>query len=860
MDIEASAEKFIRRMTNKCTYLVGEDVLPKDSLLYRKFMVLNELNNLCLNGDHISVQLKQDIYENVFCKKRKVTIKKLKDYLKCCGYDVKSLEISGIDGDFKTQLTSYHDFKEKLTGVTLSPKDKEEIILNIVLFGEDQKLLKQRLRQLFPQLTEKQLKSISLLRYKGWGKLSKTFLEEIKSPVPGCSEEKNIISALWESEFEEDTDKYCPNLNQLLSNQYEFKKKIEDFNCKDEKVKLTYETVSNLHLSPAVKRPIWQTLKVIKEIQKVMGKAPKRVFIEMGRGNEGKKQRTLSRKSQLVNLYTACKKEVKSDEWVQEVFGRLEHEDDYQLRSKKLYLYYLQMGRCMYSQEVIPFEELWDKNKYDIDHIFPQSKTMDDSLDNLVLVKSGLNRDKSDDYPIKIEIQTARMSFWKMLKEKNFISKKKYERLVRTTKLTPDELAYFIERQLVETRQSTKAVATILKQALPSQTKVIYVKAGTVSRFRQDFDLIKVREMNDLHHAKDAYLNIVVGNSYYVKFTESASWFVRNHPRRSYNLKEMFKSDKHKVSDIVSATNGEVAWRAGKNGTIATVENIMKKNNILVTNKTYEAKGELFKAQPLKKGKGQFPLKTTDLRLANIEKYGGYNKVTGSYFVLVQSKDKKGKIKKTIEFVPIYLKELFEKNEEERIRYLTINCELMEPKILLKIKMNTLLVMNGFKMRITARQGNNIVLNNANQLILSSNEEKILKKVLKYIDRKSKNSKLKITQEDKIIESDLVLLYETFLVKIIDTVYYVKLKNSYIKLCDLKENFEKATLEDKCIAIREILHLFQCDATKPNLSVIKGSGSGRITISKTMANLDNLIMVTQSITGIFEKEIDLLAL
>ena len=34
IDIEESAEKFIRRMTNKCTYMLGEDVLPKDSLLY----------------------------------------------------------------------------------------------------------------------------------------------------------------------------------------------------------------------------------------------------------------------------------------------------------------------------------------------------------------------------------------------------------------------------------------------------------------------------------------------------------------------------------------------------------------------------------------------------------------------------------------------------------------------------------------------------------------------------------------------------------------------------------------------------------------------------------------------------------
>lgn len=33
--------------------------------------------------------------------------------------------------------------------------------------------------------------------------------------------------------------------------------------------------------------------------------------------------------------------------------------------------------------------------------------------------------------------------------------------------------------------------------------------------------------------------------------------------------------------------NGEVAWKAGNNGTIVTVKNVMKKNNILVTRRTY---------------------------------------------------------------------------------------------------------------------------------------------------------------------------------------------------------------------------------------------------------------------------------
>lgn len=79
---EISAERFIRRMTNKCTYLDHEDVLPKYSLLYSKFDVLNELNNVRVNGEVLSVEWKQRIYVDVFQRYRKVTQKKLKDYLR----------------------------------------------------------------------------------------------------------------------------------------------------------------------------------------------------------------------------------------------------------------------------------------------------------------------------------------------------------------------------------------------------------------------------------------------------------------------------------------------------------------------------------------------------------------------------------------------------------------------------------------------------------------------------------------------------------------------------------------------------------------------------------------------------------
>ena len=214
-----------------------------------------------------------------------------------------------------------------------------------------------------------------------------------------------------------------------------------------------------------------------------MGDSPKRVFVEMAREKQESK-RTESRKKRLIDLYKVCQKEEPElQRELDELTRTLNLHEENQLRSDKLYLYYTQMGRCMYSGDVIPLEDLWDNTKYDIDHIYPQSKTMDDSLDNRVLVKKEYNAKKSDTYPLSAEIQKKWGGFWKMLWNKGFISKKKYDRLMRREELTAMELAGFIERQIVETRQSTKLVAEILKEALPD-TEIVYVKAGTVSRFR----------------------------------------------------------------------------------------------------------------------------------------------------------------------------------------------------------------------------------------------------------------------------------------------------------------------------------------------------------------------------------------
>ena len=100
---------------------------------------------------------------------------------------------------------------------------------------------------------------------------------------------------------------------------------------------------------------------------------------------------------------------------------------------------------------------------------------------------------------------------------------------MRTEDFSDEELSGFIARQIVETRQSSKAVAELLEH-LNEHTEIVYVKAELVSDFRHDNNMLKSRRINDYHHAKDAFLNIVVGNVYNAKFTANpgchASGFV----------------------------------------------------------------------------------------------------------------------------------------------------------------------------------------------------------------------------------------------------------------------------------------------------------------------------------------------
>jgi len=854
---EKSAEKFITRMTNKCTYLLGKDVLPKNSLLYTEYMLFNELNNVKIGkaGTYLTEEQKEKLWKELFLTTKKVTLSKFSKFLIKEGIDKEeAVEIKGLDGGFKSSLASWIDLKNIL-GEDFTRDKAEEIIKAITLFSMDKKILKKYLMRIVSEPVAKQL---SKLRYTGWGRFSKEFLTEITPRVTddvqvlvdtSTGEIMNIITALKKSSL---------NLMEILSSTYGYSAAISEANKElVGNTVLSYETVKELTVSPAVKRPIWQTLKIIKEITHIMGAEPARIFIEMARDKQPDKGRTDSRKKQLIELYKKCKEDVRSwsnresKDWVEEI----ESKSDSQLRSNKLFLYYTQMGKCMYTGKPIDLGALLKGQLYDRDHIYPQSQTKDDSLDNLVIVDNRENRDKSNTYPLSKNIRERQIGFWKLLRDKGFISKEKYFRLTRNTPFSDAEKAEFIARQLVETRQSTKAVAEILKRVLPKSI-IVYVKAGLTSRFRQYGEFIKVRDLNDYHHAKDAYLNIVTGNVHYTKFTSNPIRFVKD--CQIYSLNE------HALYKYPVERNGIVAWAPNKEGMMPSVTRWMNKNNILVTRMSYVGQGELFDQLPLKKGKGQVSLKKEG-PISDISKYGGYNSASTAYFMYVEGEDNKGKPVYVIETMPLHmaarLTTLEEKQKYCEELWLESGGKLKNPKVLIEqIPIQSLFSINGFRMTIAGKTGSHYIFKSYEELILNNEHTITLKAVLKFVSRKKLNKESLITSYDHLEESQLLALYDVFLDKL-EHSCFSKPQSFTQPIKVIKKGrdiYIRLSLEDKCQILSEILHLFQCNATLSNLTLIKGpANTGKILINKKLPQDKSITIIYQSVTGFYEQYIPL---
>lgn len=869
IDEKKSAERFIERMVRHCTYLTGETALPKQSLLYEKFQVLNELNNLRIYGERVSVEVKQTIYHELFEKGKKVSMLQLQKYLIKEGLvkpqDIESA-ISGIDGGFQNSLSSIGKFKGVFgEDVFLDKNQKmiEDIIFWGTVFGDDRKFLRENLEEHYGSvLNDAQKKRICGFKFSGWGRLSRAFLTmEGASKEEGDGEIKGLIQSMW--------DTPC-NLMELLSDRFTYKDSLNEMVHLAEKPleEWQIEDLDEMYLSAPVKRMVWQTLRILDEIQNVFGCPPKKIFVEMAREEGEKGKRTVSRKKKLQALYQALGKEEKS------LREALEATPEQQFSIKKLYLYYQQKGRCMYTDEEIDPDQLMNNNLYDIDHIYPRHFIKDDNIENnLVLVKKEENAHKKDVFPIEPEIRKRMLTKWKILRKQNFLSEEKYNRLTRSTAFTDEEKARFISRQLVETRQGTKAITQILHQAF-QESDIIFSRASEVSEFRRKFKCYKVRCINDYHHAQDAYLNIVVGNVYDVKFTKNPLNFIkeaRKHPdsaENRYNMDKMFERD--------VTRNGVQAWVASNEtqpGTIAVVKKYLKKHSPLVTKMAYENSGGITRKATIwskEKAKANpsayFPIKTSDPRLADVTKYGGPMAITVAGYTLLEYQVG-GKTVRSLEALPVYLGPSNELSEEQLLAYFTqvLTAENKKKQVTnvhickKMIPQKSLVKYDGFYYYLGGKTGNQIILTNAVQLCLPASDIYYAKKVEKAVAKedyqeKDKNGKCIISKERNIE------MYDTLLNKYRDSIYKYMRGTMAKNVEDGFETYQNLELPEQCKVLMQIFLNFQTGNAVDLRLIGGGPTTGKMLISKKLSGIKEFILIEQSPAGLFCKETDLLSI
>lgn len=847
VDKDKCEENFIQRMTKKCSYLTGEDVLPAASFLYSEFAFLNELNNLRINGERIDAATKTKIYE--YAKEcKKPTLKRCCDMFIRSGIlpkDAKTDVFTGIDEDFKNSLSSYVDFKNILgEKADLYPDMCEDIILHITLTADKARLASYLKKAYGNLLSDEEIKKLKSLNYTKWGRLSKAFLSETYE-VDSDGEQGNLsIIERMRSETK--------NLSELLSKTnygYSFAVELKNAGAMalgESDGKVTYKTIEELYCSPSVKRSIWRTVCLVREIVKVKGSVPAKIFVEMTREVKDPKKRgrrTVSRKQQIVDLYNSLEKDRK--EWVDHVKPVDEISDDGLFNSDKVILYYRQMGRDVYTGKPIAFEDLFNTKKYDIDHIYPQSKIKDDSFDNRVLVDTVFNQKiKGDRYPLPEDVRRDRKAFWDVLRKKGFISDEKYHRLTRATPITTEECSDFINRQLVETSQSTKAAADLLRKIYPATT-VVYSKAGNADTFKKVIGLVKVRELNDLHHAKDAYINIVCGNIYHTKFCGNAGTYFKTNGVDSYNLKYIY--DRPVVG----------AWTPEDKGRILC---IAKRNSCRVVRFTSEGKGQLFNATVYSAGKNDklIPLKgKVGNPLLDTAKYGGYDNAATAYFILVRSEGKKGRKMLSLECVTIIAKQSF-KTKEDVVLYCEKQLGLVKPEVLLdNIKLNTLFNINGSYAYLRGRTQDRIIWCNANELILDDESVDYLKLVSNYFKLSDKLHIGNLPASDKITADGNLRLYDVLRNKLNMSIYKgLSVSGQVSNLDSGREAFTNLSKEEQLRVLWEVLKFMQCNCSTGDITKIGGTkGAGENKSSKNLTD-KTVKMILQSPTGHYRKVVD----
>lgn len=843
-----AAHTFIQRMTSDCTYLIGEGVLPRNSLLYEEFCVLNELNGArySVDGDdwrRFDYADRMGIMDDLFRQRRSVTYKMVEDWMRA-NRGWARVHVRGGQGEckFESSLSAYRFFcKDVFKTDELSPSIipmVETIILWSTLF-EDRSILKEQLvRNFSDRLSSEQIKIICKKRLTGWGNLSEKFLAEVEAETD-CGP-RSIMDILREgSPVGGEQGRTMVLMEVLHDERLGFEDKIEEINAERIADAGRLEVV-DLPGSPALRRTVNQAVRVVEEIVHIAGKPPVNIFIENTRDEDASKKgkRTKRRYDTIKEAVNAFKRENADLARELKEFKPADFDDE------RLALYFIQGGKSLYSKAPLDVTRL---SEYEVDHIIPQSYIKDDSFENKALVLKSENQTKTNRLLLPQGVRVKMASYWQELHRCGLIGDKKLRNLM-CSDVSERRVKGFIARQLVETSQIVKLTKMMLENRLP-ESRLVPIKASLSHELREAKHYYKCREINDFHHAHDALLAAEIGRFLLLRhagmydnpigYAHVVKDFVRVQADEAKRTGRLPGSAGFIVSSFLHSgfdkDTGEIfkdTWDAEFE--CERIRKYLNYRQVYLSRMPEETSGAFWDAtiySPRGKMKLSLPLKEG----LDPSKYGGYSSEKYAYFFCYYAKDKKGK--RLIDFAPVPVSraaggqvdiEAFGREVAEERGY------AFESIARAKIAIKQLIEVDGCRLFITGADQ----VRSAVPLAFGQEETHLVERLLS-------GAPVGPRVRDSLFNQMMVGI-RRFDRRLYDN----------LKLDDRSAAFERLGEEDKDLILKGLLALSSASNNMADMRPIGGAktaGQLKIVFRNVLSN-QGITFIDQSVTGMFERK------
>ena len=478
----------IEKMRGKCSVYPDQGRAPKLSVSAELFNLLNDFNNLSVNGEKL---LKEDKIEllKLVNNKGSITLKQIAK-----GLDVEEENITGYRVDTKnkpvfTDLKGYKKLQKLFStqGIQISLKD-------YMMLDEIVEILTKR------KGIEERTVALSNLSY--------DLLPELVEVLANEGGFSTYHSLSYKAIYELNKELFETSLNQM---QLLHQMRLFDKNRLSHKGKINIEVDDTAILSPVTKRAQHEAFKVINALRKRYGEFES-IVIEMAREkNSDEKRKAISDKQKFYKTQNDHVDTLLKDKGYDpnKVNGKTK---------TKIRLYLMQEGKSAYTLQSLDLHRIIKDSTYtEVDHIIPISISLDDSLNNKVLILRSENQMKGNLTPIDAYNKGKFKDFDCTLTEYiDFVSKSKlYNRKKKANLLYNKDITKysnikdFINRNLVDTSYACRVVLNTLSDYFKDNeinTKVHTINGSLTNKFRQQINMEKSRDEDYLHHAIDALI------------------------------------------------------------------------------------------------------------------------------------------------------------------------------------------------------------------------------------------------------------------------------------------------------------------------------------------------------------------